>query len=175
MNQVLKIYLFKKVIATSSLQFNLQRTAVKTYSTSVFRLKDDENISANDMKKKFEEIKIKAEEANNPTEEVIENKTATQIDIRSSQTGMVEGSRINHYLKKKEIGMTDDESTVKGKVAAKSKDFVSILFAGGAVVALGAALVKLWQDYFKKQPEDYAYENAEKICLNHPNLENSLG
>merc|ERR1712183_1229801 len=128
-------YLFKKLVPASSLQYNLSAKSLnsvlintnstKFYSTSFQKLD----------KKPTEhgETPINDEPSAKPIEETLqENKTATQIDIRSSQTGMVEGSRINHYLKKKEIGMTDDESTVKGKVVAKSKDLTAFIFAGGA-------------------------------------------
>jgi len=146
----------------SSLQYNLHAkpiTSIKFYSTSFQKLD----------KKPTESAESHYEEA------LKENKTATQIDIRSQNTGMIEGSRINHYIKKKDIGMTDDESTVKGKVVAKTKDFTALIFAGGAAVALGYALYVLAKEYFMRKPEDYAYENAMKCCLNHPVLENSLG
>jgi len=171
-------YLFKKLVPASSLQYNLSAKSLnsvlintnstKFYSTSFQKLD----------KKPTEhgETPINDEPSAKPIEETLqENKTATQIDIRSSQTGMVEGSRINHYLKKKEIGMTDDESTVKGKVVAKSKDLTAFIFAGGAAIALGYALYVLYKEYFSKKPEDYAYDNAAKCVQNHPVLENNLG
>ena len=159
-------YLFKLLPATrsQSLQFNISQRPGKFYSTSFTKFDKPPTDNKNE----------KAEAEQPPIEEIKKNTTATQIDIRNSQTGMIEGSRINHYLKKKEIGMTDDESTVKGKVVAKTKDFTAFIFAGGAAIALGYALYVLYCDYFAKKPEDYAYENAKKVVENHPALENSL-
>jgi len=162
--------LLKKLVPGSSLQYNLcakQITSTKFYSTSIQNLDKKPTDQKGDADAHYEEA-IKEEPLK-------ENKTATQIDLRSQNTGMIEGSRINHYIKKKDIGMMDDESTIKGKVVAKTKDFTALIFAGGAAIALGYALYILAKEYFMKKPEDYAYENAMKCCLNHPVLENSLG
>jgi len=158
-------FLLKKLVPGSSLQYNLcakQITSTKFYSTSIQNLDKKPTDQKDDAESHYEEA-------------LKENKTATQIDLRSQNTGMIEGSRINHYIKKKDIGMTDDESTVKGKIVAKTKDFTAFIFAGGAAIALGYALYVLAKEYFMKKPEEYAYENAMKCCLNHPVLENSLG
>lgn len=159
-------FLLKKLVPGSSLQYNLSarqisNTSTKLYSASIHNLEKKPTDQQNGESHYEEALK--------------ENKTATQIDLRSQNTGMIEGSRINHFIKKKDIGMTDDESTVKGKVVAKTKDFTAFIFAGGAAIALGYALYVLAKEYFMKKPEDYAYENAMKCCLNHPVLENSLG
>lgn len=147
-------FLLKKLVPGSSLQYNLSarqisNTSTKLYSTSIHNLEKKPTDQQNGESHYEEALK--------------ENKTATQIDLRSQNTGMIEGSRINHFIKKKDIGMTDDESTVKGKVVAKTKDFTAFIFAGGAAIALGYALYVLAKEYFMKKPEDYAYERDEML------------
>ena len=80
----------------------------------------------------------------NETEKTEKDDKSTQINIYQTNSDWVEGSKIKTYIKKKQIGMTDDESTATGKAKAKAKDFTSIVFIGGACVALGFTLFCGW-------------------------------
>ena len=78
---------------------------------------------------------------------ITENKTATQINIRETRSDIIEGSKIQTFIKKKEVGLTDDESTATGYAKAKTKDLFATLFAGGACVVFGYAIYTLWSEY----------------------------
>jgi len=109
-------------------------------------------------------------------QKVPENKPpAKQVNIYEQKSDLIEGSKIKTYIQKKEVGLTDDESTTSGKIKAKSKDLTSILFIGGAAFALGYCLWDLWTSYFKKNDEDYAYEIAQKVVRNCVDLGDNLG
>jgi len=100
---------------------------------------------------------------------------ASQINIYEQKSGLIEGSKIEYFMKKKEIGMTDDESTIKGKAKAKAKDFTALIFTGVAGVALSYALYTLYKQYFAKRPADYAFEIAQKYVKNNAEIEDQLG
>jgi len=98
-----------------------------------------------------------------------------QINIYEQKSGLIEGSKIEYYMKKKEIGMTDDESTLKGKAKAKAKDFTALIFVGTAGIALSYALFTLYKQYFAKKPQDYAFEIAQEYVKNNTEIEDQLG
>lgn len=100
---------------------------------------------------------------------------SNQINIYEQKSGLIEGSKIEYYMKKKEIGMTDDETTLKGKAKAKAKDFTALIFVGTAGVALSYALYTLYKQYFAKKPADYAFEIAQQYVKNNTEIEDQLG
>ena len=104
-----------------------------------------------------------------------EKSTTSQINIYEQKSGLIEGSKIEYFMKKKEIGMTDDETTIKGKAKAKAKDFTALIFTGVAGVALSYALYTLYKQYFAKRPADYAFEIAQKYVRNNQEIEDQLG
>lgn len=116
------------------------------------------------IKEELKETEVKKEEVK-----------STQINIYQTNSDLVEGSKIKTFIKKKSIGMTDDESTATGKAKAKAKDGLSIGFIVAACGALGYTIYTLLDEWLAWKPEDHAYEIAKKVIENDPKLENSLG
>lgn len=111
----------------------------------------------------------------NKEPEIQADEKTTQVNIREQRSDIIEGSKIDYYLKKKQTGLTDDESTIKGKVVAKTKDFTSLAFVGVALLGLGYAFYTVYTEYIKWSDKDYAFDIASKLCENNSTLENRLG
>ena len=99
----------------------------------------------------------------------------SKINLYQSKNELVEGSKIEHYMKKKSLGFTDDESTTTGKVKAKAKDFTALIATGFAGFMIISALGLLYKTYFKKTCKDYLYEKASEIQMNSNELVDHIG
>jgi len=97
------------------------------------------------------------------------------INIYQSRNDLIESSKIEHFVKKKSLGFTDDESTTTGKVKARSKDMSAAVAICGAIGMCGYALHIMWKTYFKKSAGDVCFEKVEAILKDSRELSYHTG
>jgi len=99
----------------------------------------------------------------------------SKINLYQSRNDLIESSKIEHFVKKKSLGFTDDETTMTGKAKAKGKDLSAAVSIFGAFGLCCYALHLMYKTYFAKSPGDVCFEKVGKILKDSRELSYHTG